>query len=58
MEERKTIGLAALQEQVKKTLEGVFFETLWLQAEISELKQNPSGHCYMTLVEKDPAHTR
>ena len=54
MEERKTIGLAALQEQVKKTLEGVFFETLWLQAEISELKQNPSGHCYMTLVEKDP----
>ena len=54
MEERKTIGLVALQEQVKKALEDAFFDTVWLQAEISELKQNPSGHCYLTLVEKDP----
>ena len=54
METRNTIGLRALQEQVKQTLEEAFFESVWLQAEISELKQNPSGHCYLTLVEKDP----
>ena len=54
MEERKTIGLVALQERVKQALEDAFFDTVWLQAEISELKQNPSGHCYLTLVEKDP----
>ena len=54
METKNTIGLAALQERVKQALEETFFETVWLQAEISELKQNPSGHCYLTLVEKDP----
>lgn len=47
------IGLLALQEQIKQALGETFFETVWLQAEISELKQNPSGHCYLTLVEKD-----
>ena len=54
MEARKTIGLVALQERVKQALEDAFFDTVWLQAEISELKQHPSGHCYLTLVEKDP----
>ena len=53
MEEKHPIGLAALQAQVKETLAGRFSTALWLQAEISELKQNPSGHCYLTLVEKD-----
>lgn len=54
MEEKNPIGLLTLQEQVKRHLEDHFFESVWLQAEISELKQNPSGHCYLTLVEKDP----
>ena len=54
MHEKNPIGLLALQEQVKRHLEDHFFESVWLQAEISELKQNPSGHCYLTLVEKDP----
>lgn len=54
MEEKPRIGLVELQERVKGALENAFSETLWLQAEISELKQNPSGHCYLTLVEKDP----
>ena len=54
MDTNHPIGLLALQEQVRQALEDTFFETVWLQAEISELKQNPSGHCYLTLVEKDP----
>lgn len=54
METNNPTGLLALQEQVKKRLEETFFEPVWLQAEISELKQHPSGHCYLTLVEKDP----
>lgn len=53
MDSRQSIGLLALQEQVKRRLEDSFLESVWLQAEISELKQNPSGHCYLTLVEKD-----
>jgi len=54
METNNPVGLLALQEQVKKRLEEAFFESVWLYAEISEIKQHPSGHCYLTLVEKDP----
>jgi len=54
MEEKDSIGLKALLEQVKQALDAQFAETLWLRAEVSELKQHPSGHCYLTLVEKDP----
>jgi exodeoxyribonuclease VII large subunit len=54
METNNPVGLLALQEQVKKRLEEAFFESVWLHAEISEIKQHPSGHCYLTLVEKDP----
>lgn len=53
METTKPIGLLALQEQIRQAIDDTFLETVWLQAEISELKQNPSGHCYLTLVEKD-----
>ena len=42
METNNPLGLLALQEQVKKRLEETFFEPVWLQAEISELKQHPS----------------
>jgi exodeoxyribonuclease VII large subunit len=54
METNNPMGLLALQEQVKKRLEETFFEAVWLHAEISEIKPHPSGHCYLTLVEKDP----
>ena len=58
METNSPIGLAALQEQIRQTLEDQFSGSFWLQAEISELKQNPSGHCYLTLVEKDSRSDR
>ena len=54
METNSPTGLLALQERVKQALEETFLETVWLRAEISEMKQHPSGHCYLTLVEKDP----
>ena len=53
MAENDSIGLLALQERVKNALDAQFSESLWLRSEISELKQHPSGHCYLTLVEKD-----
>jgi len=53
MEEKESIGLLALQERIGAALEARFPETYWLRAEISECKQNPGGHCYLTLVEKD-----
>ena len=54
MAQNDSIGLKALLEQVKTALDAQFTGTVWLRAEISELKRHPSGHCYLTLVEKDP----
>lgn len=54
MDEKQGIGLLALQEQIAEALESRFPETCWLRAEISECKPHPGGHCYLTLVEKDP----
>jgi exodeoxyribonuclease VII large subunit len=28
---------------------------VWIRAEISELRENPNGHCYLELIEKDSA---
>lgn len=48
----ESLTLADLQRLVRTTIEGRFTEPLWVSAEISELKVNRSGHCYLNLVEK------
>ncbi len=47
-----SLTLLDLQRMVRATLEGRFRDPLWISAEISELKVNRSGHCYLNLVEK------
>ena len=49
---REHLTLLDLQRLVRSTLEGRFVAPLWISAEISELKVNRSGHCYLNLVEK------
>ena len=46
------ITLCDLQRMVRTTLESRFTEPVWISAEISELKVNRTGHCYLNLVEK------
>ena len=48
----ESLTLYDLQLLVKGTLESRFTTPLWISAEISELKVNRSGHCYLNLVEK------
>lgn len=48
----ESLTLYDLQRMVKGTLESRFSQPLWISAEISELKVNRSGHCYLNLVEK------
>ena len=50
--ESESLTLLDLQLMVRATLEQRFATPLWLHAEISELKVNRSGHCYLNLVEK------
>lgn len=44
--------LSELNNQIKDALVGAFPTSVWVVAEISELKENRSGHCYLELVEK------
>ena len=46
------ITLSELQRLVKETLHERFALPVWVSAEISEVKINYSGHCYLELVEK------
>jgi exodeoxyribonuclease VII large subunit len=50
MEQKLT--LFELNQWIKDTLSHAIPSTVWVVAEISELKENRSGHCYLELVEK------
>ncbi|MBR5205728.1 MAG: exodeoxyribonuclease VII large subunit [Alistipes sp.] len=47
-----SLTLFDLQRMVRSTLETRFADPVWISAEVSELKVNRSGHCYLNLVEK------
>ena len=49
---QESLTLYDLQRMVRGALESRFSDPLWISAEISELKVNNSGHCYLNLVEK------
>lgn len=42
---------------IRECLRQSFGSTLWVRAQISELRANANGHCYMELVEKDEKNT-
>lgn len=48
----QNLTLYDLQRMVRGALESRFSDPIWISAEISELKLNNSGHCYLNLVEK------
>lgn len=49
------LKLSELNGLVKGAIEEALPAMVWVMAEISELKTNRSGHCYLSLVEKDVA---
>lgn len=49
---REYITLSALQQRIRSAVEQSLPLPLWIVAEISELKVNSSGHCYIELIEK------
>lgn len=52
MSEKQHISLYQLQSIIKHRLEKEMPLSCWVTAEISEMKVNYSGHCYLELVEK------
>ncbi len=47
------LTLSALNLQIKEALLDAFPATVWVVGEVSELKDNRSGHCYLELIEKE-----
>ena len=45
--------LSELNLEVQSIIHGHFPENIWIIAEISEIKINSAGHCYLELIEKD-----
>jgi exodeoxyribonuclease VII large subunit len=48
----ESLSLSQLNQKIKAVISGAFDDTVWVVAEISELRVNSSGHCYMELIEK------
>lgn len=48
-----SITLSELTTQIQETIRVGFDTPVWIRAEISELRENPGGHCYLELIEKD-----
>ena len=49
----KKLTLLELNKSIQEKVNSNFPNALWVIAEISELKLNKNGHCYLELVEKD-----
>jgi len=48
-----SISLSELTDQIQQTIRLNFDSSIWIRAEISELRENLGGHCYLELIEKD-----
>ena len=47
------LSLYELNNLVRSRLEHAFPEEYWVQAELSDVRSNATGHCYLELIEKD-----
>lgn len=56
MENVEVLTLFELLQQVRNAVENGVSGAVWVRAEVSEIKRNPSGHCYLTLIEKSPSN--
>lgn len=50
----ETLSLLELNALVRRSLERSLPDEYWVQAELSDVRTNPTGHCYLEFVQKDP----
>ncbi len=48
-----SLTLSRLNFRIKESVNDSFPENFWITAEISEISTNPTGHCYLELIEKE-----
>lgn len=52
--EKETYSLSQLTRFINQVFKVNFESTVWIKAEISELREASNGHCYLEFIEKDP----
>lgn len=52
--EETSLSLLELNALVRRSLEQCLPDAYWVQAELSDVRSNASGHCYLEFVQKDP----
>ncbi len=55
-EERNPLSLHQLTQRIAAVVNTSFANPIWIVAELSDVRTAGNGHCYMTLIEKDPRH--
>ncbi len=53
MDNDRRLTLFELNNLVRRSLETLMPDDYWVEAELSEVRTSPQGHCYMELVQKD-----
>lgn len=48
-----SLSLVELNALVRRSIQACFPDAYWVQAELSDVRVNGSGHCYMEFVQKD-----
>ena len=51
--EQQALSLYELNGLVKRSIRSCLPDTYWVQAELSDVRTNYSGHCYLEFVQKD-----
>ena len=52
--EGERLSLLELNALVRRSLEQCLPDEYWIQAELSDVRTNTTGHCYLEFVQKDP----
>ncbi|WP_300700210.1 exodeoxyribonuclease VII large subunit [uncultured Phocaeicola sp.] len=52
--EEHSLSLYELNALVKRSINTCMPDTYWVQAELSDVRSNYSGHCYLEFVQKEP----
>lgn len=50
----ETLSLLELNALVRRSLEQCLPDEYWVQAELSDVRTNSTGHCYLEFIQKDP----
>ena len=49
----ETLSLLELNALVRRSLEQCLPDEYWVQAELSDVRTNSTGHCYLEFIQKD-----